>query len=191
MMIGCTITNRRKSCYNSNFIFSLRLFRVSGTIVGGFAGKLIGMRLNGERVEDLDDLGEVHRGHELVNLRVPKIVAENQQRLLDVSSGAEADDELSHVLQPIMHLDGDDDGRIVDGPENLFIFHKLPGIYFVNLLQNVLNIDLVGDLHSGFGRLLLVFRLILGLCRDSVHSIASEAVLVIGRRAWLLALRLN
>ena len=56
------------------------------------------MCLDGERVEDLQGLGKVDGRHEFVDVRVPEVVAKDDQGLFDVPRLAEGNDELPQVM---------------------------------------------------------------------------------------------
>ena len=83
---------------------SLLLFDISRAVVLGLPRELAGVRLNGIRVKDLHGLGKVDRGDEPVDLRVPEVVAEYEERRLDAPRLREADDQLPKVLDPVVHL---------------------------------------------------------------------------------------
>ena len=59
------------------------------------------MCLNGEGVENLKGLCEVYRGHEVVDLWIPKVVAKDQQRLLYIPGLTKRYHQLSQILNPV------------------------------------------------------------------------------------------
>ena len=76
-------------------IYSLLLANVSGTVVGALAGKGPRMRLYTMRIEDLHYPAEVDVLHEIIDIRVPDIVAEHQQRLFYTSGLCKRDDQMA------------------------------------------------------------------------------------------------
>lgn len=88
----------------SNMSNSLLLLDVPGTILGTLAGEAVGVSLDGERVEDLHHFAEVDGLHQVVDLVVVEIVAEDEQHLVDVLGLSQAHDQVAQVDEPGVDL---------------------------------------------------------------------------------------
>uniref|UniRef100_A0A3Q2HWL8 60S ribosomal protein L36a n=1 Tax=Equus caballus TaxID=9796 RepID=A0A3Q2HWL8_HORSE len=61
------------------------LLQVPGAVPGVAARKLVGVQLDAERKEDLQDRAEVHRGDQPVDLGRPDVVAEDDEHVADAA----------------------------------------------------------------------------------------------------------
>ena len=83
-------------------------------------------------VENLDHPGEVYRPHQSIDITVPDVVTEHQQSPLyvggegqrfyqmpgeKVTGVGDLHSNVLEVVEPVVHLDGDDDGGVGDLPE--------------------------------------------------------------------------
>lgn len=62
------------------------------------------MSLDRVRVEDLHDLGKVHALHQIINLLVVVVVAEDDKSVLDVSGLRQTHYQVPQVHQPSVDL---------------------------------------------------------------------------------------
>lgn len=77
------------------------------------------------RVEDLRDSAKIDALYEVINIRMPDIVAKYKKGLLDILSLRKRDDKVPQISDPLMYLD--DYNRRVTGQrsERLLIVHFL------------------------------------------------------------------
>lgn len=77
------------------------------------------------RIKDLHDPAKVDALHEVVDVRVPDIVAEDEESLLDVLRLRQRYDQVSEISEPRVHLDDYDRSVAGQRPERLFVVHFL------------------------------------------------------------------
>uniref|UniRef100_A0A9L0SFD3 60S ribosomal protein L36a n=1 Tax=Equus caballus TaxID=9796 RepID=A0A9L0SFD3_HORSE len=77
---------------------------VPGAVPGVAARKLVGVQLDAERKEDLQDRAEVHRGDQPVDLGRPDVVAEDDEHVADAARPAQRVQQQAQVLGPVVHL---------------------------------------------------------------------------------------
>lgn len=83
------------------------------------------MSLYTVRIEDLHDPAKVDALHEVVDIRMPNIVAKYEQGLFDVLSLRQRDDKVPQISEPRMHLDDYNWSVAGQRPERLFIVYSL------------------------------------------------------------------
>lgn len=84
---------------------SLFFANISWTIVMIFSWKAPWMRLYAMRVKDLHDTTEVDTLYKIIDIRMPDVVAENEEDLLDALSLSQRDDQVPQVGETCVHLD--------------------------------------------------------------------------------------
>lgn len=119
-----------------NYLDSLFFANISRTIVGSLARKRARMCLYTVRIEDLHDPAKIDALHEIIDIRMPDIVAEYEKSLFNVFSLRKRDDKVPQISEPRMHLD--DYNRCVAGQrsERLLIVHFLLRIRSLDLPPN-------------------------------------------------------
>lgn len=65
----------------------------------------MGMRLDAVRIKDLHDPAKVDALHEVIDIRVPNVVAKYEKGLLDVLSLRQWDDKVAQICEPCVNLD--------------------------------------------------------------------------------------
>lgn len=83
------------------------------------------MSLYAVRIEDLHDSTEINALHEIIDIRMPDVMAKHEKGLFDVLRLCQRHDKVPQISEPRVHLD--DYNRSITGqrPERLLIVHFL------------------------------------------------------------------
>lgn len=85
----------------------------------------MGMSLYAVRIENLHDPAKVDTLHEVIDIRVPNVVAKYEKGLLDVLSLRQWDDKVSQISEPCVHLDDYNWSVAGQRPERLLVIYFL------------------------------------------------------------------
>lgn len=86
------------------------------------------MSLYAVRVKYLHDTTEVDTLHEIVDVRMPNVVAKDQKGLLDPFRLSQRHDQVSEVGEPCVHLNHNYGSVVSQRTERLFVVHSLLGV---------------------------------------------------------------
>lgn len=96
----------------------------------------MGMRLYAVGIKDLHHAAEVDALHEIVDIRVPNVMAEDEKGLLDVSGLSQRYYQVSQVGQTRVHLDHYHGCVAGQRTERLLVVHPLLGIRFLYMTSD-------------------------------------------------------
>lgn len=131
--------------------YLLLLFDVPWAVVWTLPGEAMGVCLDGERVEDLHDLAEVHGLDKLVDLWVVEVMAEDKQHLVDVLGLRQADDKMAQVDEPRVHLDDDNECVRLQRPKDVLVEDALLFVVAPHARQHGVDVGLARSLTPGSG----------------------------------------
>lgn len=122
-----------KNCVSHSLFFT----DISWTIVWPFAGKSTGVGLYAVRIKDLHDPAEIDALHEIIDIRMPDVVAENEEGLFDVLGLRQRHDQMPKISEPRVHLDDYDRSVAGQRPERLLVVNFLFRIRPLDFTSNL------------------------------------------------------
>lgn len=128
-------------CVRAYVSHSLFFTNISRTVVGPLAGERVRMGLYTVRIKDLHNPTKVDALYEVVDIRVPDIVAEDEESLLDVLRLSQRHNQVSQISEPRVHLDNYDRSVAGQRPERLFVVHFLFCIRPLDLTADFRNLE--------------------------------------------------
>lgn len=102
----------------------------------------MGMSLYAVRIEDLHDPAKVDALHEIVDVRMPNVVAKYEKGLLDVLSLRQRDDKVPQISEPCVHLNDYNWSVAGQWPKRLLVVHFLLRIRSLDFMTNFRNLQL-------------------------------------------------
>ena len=110
---------------------------VPGTVPAGLTreDRLVG--LEREREEDLESPTEGDGSHEVIDLLVPHVVTEDEERVLYPSGERERLYEMTEIAPPLVDLDNDHHRLLGDGSELVQVVDLLLSVRLKDLLQDL------------------------------------------------------